>query len=381
MPDSIPAPPPTITVAQPTFYSADDALKPPPSVEWCVQGLLTLSSLNLLVGAPGAKKTFLAMDLAVCVALGKPWLGRFATSNQSPVGASPLSTSGGESLSRASRHSGDEGGPGVRGFNSSPVLFVDEESGLNRIWARLNAALRGHQAGAGVPLHFVSLAGFDLRQPQDAETLTQHALSFGARLIVIDTLSGIMRGGDENSIVSVSPLIYHLRRLAETCKAAVLVVHHNNRTGSFRGSSSIAAGADLMLGIQSAPSEPIIKLTALKSRHETPPPFCARANFETSAEGDPLFHLTATDEQPESERVTLGIVPLAILQRIQMLGQSSTIDLMHNVEEGAPASIRQAVHELFVAGYINRTDGGSRGKLARFVLTEKGREYLENQDA
>jgi len=83
MSDSIPNPSPAITVPQPTFYCADDALRPPPPVDWCVQGLLTQSSLNLLVGAPGAKKTFLAMDMAVCVALGKPWLDRFATNNKS----------------------------------------------------------------------------------------------------------------------------------------------------------------------------------------------------------------------------------------------------------------------------------------------------------
>lgn len=57
------------------LYSAADALKPPPTLHWCVQGLFAQPTFSMLVGDPGSKKTFLAIDLAVCVALGKPWLG------------------------------------------------------------------------------------------------------------------------------------------------------------------------------------------------------------------------------------------------------------------------------------------------------------------
>ena len=149
---------------------------------------------------------------------------------------------------------------------------------------------------------------------------------------------------------------------------------------SLWGARQAPAAADLMLDIQSPPGEAIIKLTALKSRHETPPPFCALAHFETSPEGDPLFHLTATNQQPAADRVVLGLVPEGILRRIEFLGYSTTVDLMHNVEEGAPSSIRQSVHDLLTSGYIKRSDGGSRGKLASFVLTEKGKAYVQSQE-
>src|SRR3990172_10741375 len=59
-----------------TLFSAHDAIQEPPQLEWCVQDLFAQPSLNVLVGDPGSKKTLLAIDLAVSVALGKPWLHR-----------------------------------------------------------------------------------------------------------------------------------------------------------------------------------------------------------------------------------------------------------------------------------------------------------------
>src|SRR3990170_1404334 len=104
------------------LYSAADALLPPPPLEWCVDGLLPLSSVSMLVGDPGAKKTFLAIDLAVCVAIGKPWLGRQV--------------------------------------RQGPVLFIDEQTGLHALKARFNAALQAHGAGPETPLHFTSMANY-----------------------------------------------------------------------------------------------------------------------------------------------------------------------------------------------------------------------------
>lgn len=57
------------------LYRLKDVIQPPPPREWIVDGILSRSSLNLLVGDPGSKKTYMAIDLAFCVAMGKPWLG------------------------------------------------------------------------------------------------------------------------------------------------------------------------------------------------------------------------------------------------------------------------------------------------------------------
>src|SRR5262249_14489394 len=47
-----------------------------PDPEWLVDGLVGESALAVLFGTPGVGKSFLALDLAMSVATGRPWLGQ-----------------------------------------------------------------------------------------------------------------------------------------------------------------------------------------------------------------------------------------------------------------------------------------------------------------
>ncbi|MCW5879221.1 MAG: AAA family ATPase [Anaerolineales bacterium] len=326
------------------FYTADDAYTDPPAAEWAVQGLLTRPSLNLLVGPPGTMKTWAALDLAIAVAAGQPWLGRNVA--------------------------------------QAPSIFVDEETGLSRLWGRIHAVLHGRTAGHGLPFHYVSFGGYNLRLIEDSDHLLQRTLTFEARLIVVDTLAGVLRGADENSVLSIQPLLYNLRRLAEHCRAAVLLVHHTNRSGSFRGSSAISAGVDLMLSIQA--QEDHIHFETLKARHAAPASFAANIHFEQQEDGPLRVHLTAAEEktQPEKPKVEkpLTLTPTGhqILQRIARIQRSSTEDLLHHVEAAGP-TVRQNIQNLADAGFITRVDGGSRGTRAYYELTEKGEEIVQTQ--
>lgn len=341
------------------YYRADDAYTDPPVAEWCVDGLLTRPSLNLLVGPPGAMKTWAALDLAVAVAAGQPWLGRKTT----------FSGMHGQTLNEpAPSQTPAQQGKGVG------VIFVDEETGLSRLWGRIHAVLHGRAAGLGLPLHFVSFGGYDLRQPQDIDHLIQRALTFDAQLIVIDTLAGVLRGGDENSVLSIQPLLYNLRRLAEHCRAAVLLVHHTNRSGSFRGSSSISAGVDLLLGIQS-PEENHIHFETLKARHAAPPSFAAHAHFVQTESGQLRVHLTAVDHHPQLAQRSLrpGILT-DILAYIEENSSATTPQLIAWHAEYSPGTVRNAVHQLMTSGQIRRVNDGLHGKTALFELTDHSME-------
>lgn len=62
--------------AQSLFVSSREfaASQKPPA--WLVADIITELSLNAIVGPTGSYKSFLALDLATCVALGKPFHGR-----------------------------------------------------------------------------------------------------------------------------------------------------------------------------------------------------------------------------------------------------------------------------------------------------------------
>ncbi|MEX1071487.1 MAG: AAA family ATPase [Anaerolineales bacterium] len=325
------------------FYQAKDALHDPPELKWLVEGLITGSSLNLLVGDAGSKKTLLAIDLAVSVAIGTPWLGF----------------------------------PVSRGA----ALYVDEETGIHRLWGHMHAALNGHDAPASTPLDFVSLGGYDLRSESDAQALTQRALSFDSRLIVIDALVDVARGGDENSSAGVQPVLFNLRRMADYCQAAVLVIHHNNRQGGFRGSSAIAAGVDLMLGVESAPTDPLVNLFAVKARHHVPPPITARAHFENSLEGklQKVWFTNSNEKRsprPKPARSTSATVILDFLAT----RQESTTDQIVAALGITLGTARNVIQQLKIAQLIERDDkfgASEKGKRAVYRLTAQGRQLFE----
>ena len=65
-------------------FNIGDALKPQPAIDWLIDGMVETGGVFGVFGKPGSKKTYSMMDMAVCVAMGIPWLGR---KNQTMQGA------------------------------------------------------------------------------------------------------------------------------------------------------------------------------------------------------------------------------------------------------------------------------------------------------
>ncbi len=192
--------------------TAKDAMADQPPVQWVIEQLVTAGSVSVFFGAPGSKKTWALLSLAVHVALGEPWLG----------------------------------------FNTMPVkvLVIDEESGEIRFMRRLNAAIQGRLADENIPIEFVCLAGFRLDDKNDAEELERLITERGAGLVIFDALADLMTG-DESTKKDTQPLFTALRRIADKTQCAIIVIHHSNRSGEYRGSSAIPGSVDLMLKIKS----------------------------------------------------------------------------------------------------------------------------------
>lgn len=307
-----------------------DAFADPPQIDWLVEDLFIRPSLNVLVGDPGSKKTFFALDLAVCVALGKPWLGRTTV--------------------------------------AAPVLYVDEETGIPRLWSRVNGVLKAHHAPEQTPFNYLSLSGYDLRDAEEVKHLMGNIQSVGAGLVVIDALADVIHGGDENTVLSMYPVLNYLRHLSEFTHSAILVLHHTNKTGLFRGSSSISAAVDLMLSIESHAQSSLIELHPLKTRDAAPDPFAARIQFEGNK-----FWLTPE----ETSRPGFAQVESSILRLLASSKTLTTPDLMRSLSTFSPASIRQAIYDLKIAGYLVRVNGSKRGTVAAFELTRKGIQYCQ----
>lgn len=318
-------------IGQLRVYSAWETLEaPPPAQPALVQGVIARPSLNLLVGAPGAKKTWLALHLAVSVATGQPWLGRST--------------------------------------QPAPVLIVDEEGGLQRTWSRLALVIRGLNAPRTAPLHFIPPPFHNFAEDNVVVPLVQRAHSLNAGLIVIDCLNNIMPGTDENNVLSVQPVLANLRRLSLQADVAVLVIHHTNKQGVFRGSSALASGVDHMLLVQSPPQDSRIQLSTIKARDIEPLSLAAQASFTPDA-----FTLSLAEYQAPSAKLSNSA--RAVLLTLAELGEAATPQL---IPQRGASRARTLVYELASAGYITRTNPGSHGTPALYALTPLGHEAVNH---
>jgi len=322
-----------------TVHTAAEALEAQEPREDIVERLFSVGSVDLVVGEGGAKKTWAMLDAGVCVAQGTMWLG-FET-------------------------------------QQSAVLLIDEESGPRRLARRLGQVLRGHGAGPQTPISYVTLAGFNFLQGQeDANELQKLIVLTRARLVVIDALSDVMLGGDENSVRDVAPVFHRLRQVAEATGAAIVVIHHCNKSGSYRGSSAMHGAVDLMLMVDSKPSESYIAFNVEKARDVEPHKFAAAANWvQGETWQDDLFNLTCASAIQGSD--TYSKAERYVLRYLEEHGDSAMTDVKSHADSCSEESARRAVYSLADKQRIQRKNSGGHGAPAIYGLLDSEVELTE----
>lgn len=307
------------------LHFAREALEPQPPVDWIIDRLFAAGSVAALVGEGGSKKTWAALDAAVAVAAGARWLD-FDTQ---------------------------------RGM----VLIVDEESGRHRLNRRLADVLHGHGVAGDPAIAYVSLAGFNLWQsPDDALALHDLVRSVSARLVVVDALADVLLGGDENSATDTQKVFHALRVVAEAEQCAVVVIHHSNKAGAYRGSTAIKAAVDLLVNVESKPDDARIDFTIEKSRDGEPFKFAALANF-----GPGTFNLSPAAPTERAEHVSRA--EDYVIRYLSEHGNSSLSDIKARADSCSENAARLAVYSLAERGRIRRVDLGGSGTKALYGLT------------
>lgn len=159
-----------------------------------------------LTGAPGTFKSFIALDWALCIASGRPWLDRRVE-------------------------------PG-------PVLYIAGEglSGLNR---RIDAWQDARRA-PDEDLRSIAFRGqTSLLHGETQQFLLRSVAETPHSLIVVDTQARATPGANENDKHELDSFIGILTEIASGHGCTTLVVHHDTKAGGrLRGSGAIEGAAD-----------------------------------------------------------------------------------------------------------------------------------------
>ncbi len=182
---------------------------------WLVESLWSDEAVGIVGGEPKCCKSFLALDLAVAVACGRPALRHFPVPH-----------------------------PGR-------VLLYAAEDALHIVRRRLDGICAAAEVSLSeLDVQVITAPTVRLDLPSDRSRLEHTVEALKPRLLVLDPFVRLHRV-DENASGEVAPLLAYLRELQRRHALAVLVVHHAKkgagriRAGqALRGSSEFHAWGD-----------------------------------------------------------------------------------------------------------------------------------------
>ncbi len=315
---------------RPRFRVVDAAgLDALPTPTWILDGLLPASGVSVLYGPPGCGKSFVALDWALRIATGQPWLGH------------------------ATRW--------------GPTVFVAAEGGAG-LRTRRDAWCESHGiAVADLTAAYFVLAPLNLMQSDLVSAFLadlEHAIPAAPALIVLDTLALSMEGGDENNTADMNVAVAALRRLAAETRAGVLVVHHMSKDGRWeRGSIALRGGADTMgkleaedgmLTLTNDKQRDAVLLDPMRLRLRS----CGRSCVVEPAEG---ASWVSHHELGRNDRRLLDAFAGVAL------GGATTLSVWRDATDLHKGSFYRSRKHLIEGGYV--TQAGSTYK-----LTERGQE-------
>ena len=183
-----------------------------PKREALIEGFLDSAALSVMFGPSGCGKTFFALDLAAHVALGRPWRGRAV-------------------LQGAVVYVAPEGGHGIQ----ERLMAFSCQHGIDP---------------KGVPLYVIPEPIDLCHSETDVDLLMNHLGDLlsdqPVRLLIIDTVSRALAGGNENSSDHMGAFIKRCDKLRANTGAHAILLHHTGKDTSqgARGHSSLRAAVD-----------------------------------------------------------------------------------------------------------------------------------------
>ncbi|SRR5579885_1758539 len=185
-------------------YSEDD-IAALPDVKWLVADILQKQTVSLLAATGNTGKTFLALDLAMHIARGMPWIG----------------------------HRIEQG----------TVLYIYGEGRLG-LRKRLQAWRDYYNESSSPNIRFIPHA-IHLRDQADVLRQTVDACDEPPAFIIVDTFSICASDVKENDNTEVARCIKTASEIKEKYGSHVMIVHHTNKaSGGIRGASAFRDNVD-----------------------------------------------------------------------------------------------------------------------------------------
>lgn len=236
------------------FYALTRQIPAP----WVVKDILRDNSILLMYGQRGSYKSFIALDLACCIATGIPFLGHDIPKAGLVIYIAAEGSGGMVQRTRAWK----ESHPEIR--RDIPVYFITEPAVITRDSEDMDLLVDRIRA----------LIDWNPAEYMDEETGEYYDYETANRwpiLIVIDTLARCFTG-KENEQEDMGRFIQGVDYLRSVFQTSVLIVHHSGRDASHeRGSTVLPGAADTIFKVMDQGGGEI-ELSCEKMKDSAEPP-------------------------------------------------------------------------------------------------------------
>jgi hypothetical protein len=176
-----------------------------PRLLWLIRGLILQCVSSLLSAASGNYKSFIALEMLLCIATGRDFHGREVMQGTS--------------------------------------VYVAAE-GFYTMYDRASAWAQFHECELPENFYIIKVP-VNLADPGVVAVFGQSIADLKPAIVVLDTLSQNAIGANENDNAQMADFVRGMMKLGNDIGAHVMVLHHNAKaTGTFRGAGSIAANID-----------------------------------------------------------------------------------------------------------------------------------------
>jgi len=208
---------------------SDISLEPIP---FLIDGLLPQGSLSMLFGDPGCGKSFMAIDVAMCVATGSSFHGKSVT--------------------------------------EGPVIYIAGE-GYRGLTQRAWAWAAEKEITIEAAEIYISRSSVDIPDDDAREKLTSEIHSLlgdngKPELIVLDTVARNFGGNDENSTKDMSAFITAVDAINAEFDCATLLVHHTGHADKSRARGAIALKGALNTEYRLSKNDAFLTLECTKAK-------------------------------------------------------------------------------------------------------------------
>jgi len=175
---------------------------------WLIEQLWAAGAVGLIGGSPKSCKTWLALEMAVAVASGRPCLGRF-------------------SVPRA-----------------GAALVFGAEDAPYQLKRRIESLARARNADFHtLEVKLILENSLRLDSEADLQRLRLTLATHRPKLLVLDPYVRLQRV-DENDVRQVSAILSALRELSRTFQTAVVLVHHARKSAADRPGQGLRGSGD-----------------------------------------------------------------------------------------------------------------------------------------